>query len=224
MVLVVFFTEAGTDDHKARPVGRHIFDTTRDDLKPIAHGCGVAGNRAFGTVTSRTNIASRASRVFVRHRLEPSVTRKEYAALCQRDRMTPHNTQLRQRRTRRGHQTKTNRDAHFAAVRNAITRGLQCRMGDVHDASNRVFEREHRKVCIAIDDLFNRVGERAARNRVRALGPMLSDRELAERAEFTLKCHAGRIGVGRGTCGVASRFKHVGKILTGVRQRPTLPS
>ena len=117
MVLVVFFTEAGTDDHKARPIDRHIFDTTRDDLEPIAHGRCIACYRTFRTITSRTNVASRASRIFMRHRLQPSVTRKEYATLCQRDRMTPHNTQLRQRRTRRGHQTQTNRDAQFAALR-----------------------------------------------------------------------------------------------------------
>ena len=106
---------------------------------------------------------------------------------------------------------------------NAIARSLECRMGDVHDASNRVLERDDRKVRPAIDDLLNRVGKCAARDCIGAVWPRLSDGELAERAEFTLKCHAWRIRVDRCIGGV-TRFGHVGKILTGVRQRPTLLS
>ncbi len=212
-------SRGGADDDETSPVGRHVFNMSRNDVQSVSCCGRFTSDGAFGAIAARADITRSSRRVCVRSRLQPAVPRKKDATLRKGDRMTAHHAKLSERRSAWCHETQMNGDTHLVALHDLIGGVRQRLSSRVHHTGDGILHRNHRELRLARDHASDRVWEGRAGYRDRTVWPVRSNGELTERAEFSLKRNARRVGraVAGGDCG---GFVHAGKDIDRIALAP----
>ena len=113
--------------------------------------------------------------------------------LPQRHGMTANDAQFAQRGSGQCHQAELHEQLNLCMPMqlrfHRIERG-ECIM---HDAGNGVFNRDDGKIRIAHERATQCILEGLVGDRGGAVRPVLLDRQLTERPEYTLKCNSGNV-------------------------------